>query len=84
MELEKGKIVITKGRRYVGRANNCLVMYHLSFSDQGSASRSSVESGGYNVENVPCVCMNDVIDGMIANVNEMNYLLFWLFNFFMA
>nr|KAJ0185273.1 hypothetical protein LSAT_V11C900468360 [Lactuca sativa] len=73
MELEKGMIAITKGRRYVGRVNNCSGMYHLSLSDEGSASSSSVESGGYNVENVSCVGMNDVTDGMIANVNEVNF-----------
>nr|KAJ0208554.1 hypothetical protein LSAT_V11C500296230 [Lactuca sativa] len=52
MELEKGRIVITKGRSYVGRANNCSGMYHLSLSDPGSVSRPSVESGGSSVENV--------------------------------
>nr|KAJ0208582.1 hypothetical protein LSAT_V11C400165760 [Lactuca sativa] len=29
MKLEKGKIVITKGRKYVGRVNNCSAMYLL-------------------------------------------------------
>nr|KAJ0212512.1 hypothetical protein LSAT_V11C400170150 [Lactuca sativa] len=39
MELEKGMIVITKGIRYVGRANNCSGMYRLCLSDEGSPSR---------------------------------------------
>nr|KAJ0226021.1 hypothetical protein LSAT_V11C100034080 [Lactuca sativa] len=29
MVLENGKIVITKVRRYVGKANNCFGLYHL-------------------------------------------------------
>lgn len=37
MELEKGKIMITKGKMYVGRENKCLGMYRLCLSDEGIA-----------------------------------------------
>nr|KAJ0226173.1 hypothetical protein LSAT_V11C100009710 [Lactuca sativa] len=42
MELENGRIVITKGKRYVGKANNCSGMYRLLLSDEGSVSKHSV------------------------------------------
>nr|KAJ0197577.1 hypothetical protein LSAT_V11C700367030 [Lactuca sativa] len=72
MVLEKGKIVITKGRRYVGRANNCSGMYCLCLSDEGSVCGPSVESGSSSVANVLSVD-NDVIGGLVANVNEVNF-----------
>lgn len=43
-----------------------------------------VDSDGASFENVPSVGSNDVTDGMIANVNEMSFSGFFLFNFFMA
>nr|KAJ0214455.1 hypothetical protein LSAT_V11C400178990 [Lactuca sativa] len=55
MVLERGKIVITKGRRYVGRENNYSGMYHLCLSDEGSVSGPSVESGGSSVASVSSV-----------------------------
>nr|KAJ0209210.1 hypothetical protein LSAT_V11C400209040 [Lactuca sativa] len=73
MELKKGRIVISKTRRYVRRAKNYLGMYHLSLSEEGSASTPSVESGDFIVENVSFVSINDVTNGMIANVNDMNF-----------
>nr|KAJ0198106.1 hypothetical protein LSAT_V11C700355990 [Lactuca sativa] len=62
--------MITKGRRYVRRAKNCSVMYRLCLSDEGSVSGPSVESRGARVESVSNVASNDVIGGLVANVNE--------------
>nr|KAJ0204881.1 hypothetical protein LSAT_V11C500270260 [Lactuca sativa] len=73
MELEKGTIVITKGRRYVGRVNNCSGMNLFYLSDEGSASGSSVDSNGAGVACVSSVASNDVISGLVANVNEVNF-----------
>nr|KAJ0190715.1 hypothetical protein LSAT_V11C800406370 [Lactuca sativa] len=72
MVLERGKIVITKGRRHVGRANNTSGMYRLCLSDEGNMSGPSVESGVSSVASVSSVG-NDVIDGLVANVNEVNF-----------
>nr|KAJ0202827.1 hypothetical protein LSAT_V11C500278000 [Lactuca sativa] len=72
MVLERGKIVITKGRRHVGRANNTSGMYHLCLSDEGNVSVPSVECGVSSVASVSGVG-NDVIDGLVANVNEVNF-----------
>ena len=72
MVLERGKIVITKGRRHVGRANNTSGMYRLCLSDEGNVSGPSVECGVSSVASVSSVG-NDVIDGLVANVNEVNF-----------
>nr|KAJ0201752.1 hypothetical protein LSAT_V11C600334860 [Lactuca sativa] len=72
MVLERGKIVITKGRRHVGRANNTLGMYRLCLSDEGNVSGPSVECGVSSVSSVSSVG-NDVIDRLVANVNEVNF-----------
>nr|KAJ0204663.1 hypothetical protein LSAT_V11C500280120 [Lactuca sativa] len=72
MVLERGKIVITKGRRHVGRANNTSGMYRLCLSDEGNVSGSSVECGVSSVASVSSVG-KDVIDGLVANVNEVNF-----------
>ena len=69
MKLEKGGIVITKGRIYVGRANNYLYIVFPLVMRVVQVG----QSGGSNVENVSYVGMNDVTDGMIANVNEVNF-----------
>lgn len=84
MELEKGKIVITKGKMYVGRMNNCVGMYHIFLSDEGCARRPSIESGGLSVENVSSVSGNDVTSGMITCVNEMSFSCYLVCSFFMA
>nr|KAJ0195168.1 hypothetical protein LSAT_V11C700373410 [Lactuca sativa] len=52
MLLENGKIIISKGRRYVGRTKNCSIMYHLFLSDEGSASGSRFYSNGASVSSV--------------------------------
>ncbi|CAI9269464.1 unnamed protein product [Lactuca saligna] len=52
MVLERGKIVITKARRYVGRANNTSGMYRLCLRDEGNMSGPSVESGVASVSSV--------------------------------
>nr|KAJ0219232.1 hypothetical protein LSAT_V11C300107710 [Lactuca sativa] len=72
MVLERGKIVITKGRRHVGRANNTSGMYRLCLSDEGNVCGPSVECGVSSVASVSSVG-NDVIDGLVANVNEVNF-----------
>nr|KAJ0199823.1 hypothetical protein LSAT_V11C600321130 [Lactuca sativa] len=72
MVLERGKIVIIKGRRHVGRANNTSGMYRLCLSDEGNVSVPSVECGVSSVASVSGVG-NDVIDGLVANVNEVNF-----------
>nr|KAJ0209067.1 hypothetical protein LSAT_V11C400185590 [Lactuca sativa] len=72
MVLERGKIVITKGRRHVGRANNTSGMYRLCLSDEGNVSGPIVECGVSSVASVSSVG-NDVIDGLVANVNEVNF-----------
>nr|KAJ0194771.1 hypothetical protein LSAT_V11C700357350 [Lactuca sativa] len=74
MELEKGRIVITKGRRYVGRGNNCLRMYCLCLDDEGSTSGYSVDSNGESVASVSSVTNNDVIDGLVANMKLFMHL----------
>nr|KAJ0199183.1 hypothetical protein LSAT_V11C600308020 [Lactuca sativa] len=75
MVLERGKIVITKGRRHVGSANNTSGMYHLCLSDEGNMSGPSVESGVSSVASVLSVG-NNVIDGLVANVNEVNFSIY--------
>nr|KAJ0188051.1 hypothetical protein LSAT_V11C900477710 [Lactuca sativa] len=72
MVLERGKIVIAKGRRHVGRANKTSGMYRLCLSDEGNMSGPSVESGVSSVASVSSVG-NNVIDGLVANVNEVNF-----------
>nr|KAJ0225474.1 hypothetical protein LSAT_V11C100003670 [Lactuca sativa] len=52
MVLERGKIVITKGRRHVRRANNTSGMYRLCLSDEGNVSVPSVECGVSSVASV--------------------------------
>nr|KAJ0202095.1 hypothetical protein LSAT_V11C600310800 [Lactuca sativa] len=47
-------------------------MYRLCLSDEGNMSGPSVESGVPSVANVSSVG-NDVIDGLVANVNEVNF-----------
>nr|KAJ0215517.1 hypothetical protein LSAT_V11C300106880 [Lactuca sativa] len=66
-------IVITRGRRYDGRSNNCTRMYHLGLNDKGSVSGSSVDSNGASVVSVSSVSSNDVIGGLVVNVNEVNF-----------
>nr|KAJ0193134.1 hypothetical protein LSAT_V11C800452380 [Lactuca sativa] len=73
MELEKGMILITKGRRYVRRAKNCSRICRLCLSNEGNASGSSVDSNGASVASVSSVASNDVIGGLVANVNEVNF-----------
>nr|KAJ0206321.1 hypothetical protein LSAT_V11C500272090 [Lactuca sativa] len=74
MVLENGKIVITKGRRYVGKANNYYGMYHLCLSDEGSASGYSVDSNGASVASMSSVASNDVTGGLVANAEVENQL----------
>nr|KAJ0221694.1 hypothetical protein LSAT_V11C200058570 [Lactuca sativa] len=73
MVLEKGKTAITKGRRYAGRVNNCSGIYHLCLNNEGSVSGPGVESSGASVASVCSVPSNDVIGGLVANVNEVNF-----------
>nr|KAJ0205914.1 hypothetical protein LSAT_V11C500251280 [Lactuca sativa] len=74
MKLEKGRIMITKGRRYVGRANNCSGMSCLCPSGEGSASGTNVDSNGASVASVSSVTINDVIGGLVTNANEVNFV----------
>nr|KAJ0187483.1 hypothetical protein LSAT_V11C900478910 [Lactuca sativa] len=72
MELEVGRIVITKGRRYVGRANTCLGMYRFCLSDEGSVHGPSVESSGAGVASASSVaCVTSGFPRYII------YSLFW-------
>jgi Integrase core domain/GAG-pre-integrase domain len=71
MVLEKGKIVITRGRIHVGKAMNCSGMYRLSLSDEGN--ESGFNSDVSSVESVSSVGRENVTGGLIANVNEMSY-----------
>nr|KAJ0228476.1 hypothetical protein LSAT_V11C100030950 [Lactuca sativa] len=63
MVLENGKIAITKGIRYVGKASNCFGMYRLCLSDKGSSSGPSVESSSAStsVASVSCVASNESV-----------------------
>nr|KAJ0185864.1 hypothetical protein LSAT_V11C900488360 [Lactuca sativa] len=47
-------------------------MYRLCLSDEGNVSGPSVECGVSSVARVSSVG-NDVIDGLVANVNEVNF-----------
>nr|KAJ0194254.1 hypothetical protein LSAT_V11C800406360 [Lactuca sativa] len=47
-------------------------MYRLCLSDEGNVSGPSVECGASSVTRVSSVG-NDVIDGLVANVNEVNF-----------
>ena len=76
MEIWNGKIEITKGRTYVGKANNCGGMYRLSLEDEGSERRSFRDSSSIDVPNVDCVdvCVENGVNVFGGNgINEISF-----------